>query len=331
MTSVDVYYPVNCYQPVDTQISIVCSTCNTQVLCHNSIDITDCYFMCNHCINLNENLKNFDNRLRTFEGRMKGQKISSKINFLDNYTKELSKKIESNEKLTKQLTDSITSKDIKLNRKEKFNTRVRNLEILIFWDKIINFRKDKTMFDNYLIKNNEKIESHKLKFKRQLLSNKINFEKIISDKYNKAKITFKEVFKKIEQHQQWITERDEMIKTLLTKNYQLEEEIKTIKHTNHQILPTMKDQTLYIEETYKDLKEKVLKVEQEIEETRPKSKDYKDLRKLRHDLAMKDGEYNRFKKLMATFNFKVKALCFIIGLNVIAIFYLLAHIYFNLQ
>lgn len=329
MTSVDVYYPINCYNPVDRQVTRVCSTCYTQILCNNPINIPDSYFLCNHCLFLQNNLKKFDDRFRTIEGRLKGQRIFGKISFLDNYIKGLSKKIDLTEKSFSKLNDSTINKNIQLKRKSDFNIRVKNLESLLFWNKIINFNKDKIRFDNYIVKNNARINNLKLKFKRELSTKNLPLEKKFLEKYNKAKISFKEIFNRLQQQQIWISERDDMIERLLNKTFELEEKIKSINNISDSILPTMKDQTLYIEETYKKLNERVLKVEEEMEDSRLKSKDYKELRKLRHDLTLKDGDYNRFKKLMNKFNFNVKTICFIIGLNVLAIFYLLAHIYFK--
>ena len=94
-------------------------------------------------------------------------------------------------------------------------------------------------------------------------------------------------------------------------------DVNGMKDITDQIIPTMKNQTSYIKKTFESLSDRIENMstddnsmketfeilsdrlsilETEIEESRPKSKDYKELRKLRHDLTMKDGEYTKFKK-----------------------------------
>ena len=124
-----------------------------------------------------------------------------------------------------------------------------------------------------------------------------------------------------------LKEINSLVDSLKTTVKKLDQDVIYMKSITEQIIPTMEDQTLYIKDTYEGLSKRMTALENDIEESRPKSKDYKELRKLRHDLTLKDGEYNKFKKSMTKFNFKISILYLIIGFNSITIFGLLAYIF----
>lgn len=285
-----------------------CSNCCTPIYCPEAVPILNSYFLCTKCIQsmtLQENIYSLSTQLTKLNQRISKKKISS----LESSISESNKNTRQNKDLIDKLHDTLDESYFKLTRKYDFKTRVNNLETLILGQKIFGLINQKNEFIDHLNKNADKVKSTRSKVKEIYT---------IAD-------------------------------TLRRRVNQFDSDLTEMKEITHQIIPTMKDQTLYIKKTFKTLSDRIENMstvdngmketfevlsdrlsilETEIEESRPKSKDYKELRKLRHDLAMKDGEYTKFKKSMNKFNSKVNILYLILGINTVTILGLLFYIFF---
>ena len=299
-----VMYQSNCNPQITTAVIPEyqsCSNCCTPVYCPNAIPIMNSYFLCTKCfqsMTLQENISSLSNQISRLNQRISKKKMSS----LESSISESNKNNKQNKELIDKLYDTIDESYFKLSRKYDFKTRVSSLENLILGQKIIGLIKEKNQFINYFHKNSNKVKEIS------------TIADILRRRVNKFQV-----------------------------------DVKGMKEITDQIIPTMKNQTLYIKKTfgilsdrienmstddngmidvYQRLSDRVAILETELEESRPKSKDYKELRKLRHDLTMKDGEYTKFKKSMTKFNQKVNILYLIIGINTVTILGLLFHLFF---
>ena len=225
--------------------------------------------------------------LSTQINRLNQRVSKKKICSFENSINESLKNTKKNKELIDRFSDTLDDSFSKLSKKYDFKFRIRNLEVLFLGQKIFKLIMEKNNIIDHFHKNSNRVKLTRIKLKE------------INTLVDSLNITVKK----------------------------LDQDVNDMKSIPEQIIPTMEDQTLYIKDTFEKLSNRLTTLENDIEETRPKSKDYKELRKLRHDLTLKDGEYNKFKKSMAKFNFKISILYLIIGFNSITIFGLLAYIF----
>lgn len=305
----------NLYQP-DHQIaqSVVyslsstqnCSICGTLLYCQNVQQVQNSYFWCTQCTQIMSIEKNYSTLITKING-LSRRLPKNKFSELEASISEIDNKYNSS---LQNVQSYFENHFMHISRKNEFTNRTRKLQDLIFNDKLnkdtLSLKEDRRKFFAF-------IDST-----------------LMTNKSTKSKI------KKIGESVKSLIEDSLDLKSagdMINELEYMRDSIISMKDTNDQILPTMQEQTNYIHSTYATLDERLSELEvhinklnSDMDETRPKSKDYKELRYLRYTLTMKDGEYTKFKKSMNNFNSKVNILYLIIGINTMTILGLLIYI-----